>query len=79
VSHGAQYTHVRLSYTNHLGCGDRIGALALLDDGRRLGDLLPEEVALDEVRKPDLQLIAEELFGGDREDLVDFFERLGIC
>lgn len=64
------------SYTSHLSCGNRVGALALLDDGRWLGDLLAEEMALDEVGEPDLQLVAEELLGGDREDLINLFERL---
>jgi hypothetical protein len=33
-------------------------------------------VALDEVRQPDLHLIAKELLRRDREDLVDFLKSL---
>ena len=33
-------------------------------------------MALDEVWEPNFHLVAEELLGGDREDLIDFFERL---
>ena len=36
-------------------------SLRLLDDGRRLLDVLAEDVALDEVRQPDLELVADVL------------------
>lgn len=59
-----------------LGGGDIVDIVRLLDDWRRLNDLLAEDVALDEVRQPDLHLIAKELLRRDREDLVDFLQRL---
>lgn len=59
-----------------LGSGNIVDIVRLLDDWRRLNDLLAEDVALDEVRQPDLHLIAKELLRRDREDLVDFLQRL---
>lgn len=59
-----------------LGGGDIVDIVRLLDDWRRLNDLLAEDVALDEVRQPDLHLIAKELLRRDREDLVDFLKSL---
>jgi hypothetical protein len=50
-------------------------SLGLLDDWRWLLNLLAEDVTLNEVWKPDLGLVAKELARGDREDLVNFFER----
>lgn len=50
----------------------RVGDLLLLggrNDGRRLGDLLAEDVALDEVRQPNEQFVRDEFLGGDRKDL----------
>lgn len=59
-----------------LGGGDIVDIVRLFDDWRWLNNLLAEDVALDEIRQPDLHLIAEELLRRDREDLVDFFQRL---
>lgn len=42
---------------------------SLLDGVRGLGDVLAEEVALPEVGDTDFALVAEELAGGDAEDL----------
>lgn len=73
-----QRANICLPHITHLSCGNRVSALALLNDGGRLFDLLAEEVALDEVREPNFHLVAEELLGRDREDLVNFFKRLGM-
>lgn len=59
-----------------LGGGDIVDIVRLFDDWRWLNNLLAEDVALDEIRQPDLHLIAEELLRRDREDLVDFLKSL---
>ena len=61
-----------------LGGGDVVDIVLLLDNWRWLDDLLAEDVALDEIRQPDLHLITEELLRRDREDLVEFLKRLCI-
>lgn len=38
------------------------------------GALLEKQVTLDKVRQPGGQFVVEEGLGGDREDLVDFFQ-----
>ena len=45
--------------------------LGLANDGRRLGDLLEEDVALDEPGQPYRQLVLDELAGRDGEDLCE--------
>lgn len=50
-----------------------IGVIGSGNDGWGLGDVLAEDVALDKVRKPDGQLMADELAGRDGEDLC------GLC
>ena len=52
-----------------------INEFRLLNDRRGLLELLAEDVALNGIRKPDPELVAEELAGWDGEDLVQFFER----
>ena len=59
----------RLSRANFLH------VLRLLDNRRRLDDLLTQNMALDEVRQPDLDLVSNELLRRDREDLVQLFKR----
>ena len=59
-----------------LGSGNIVDIVRLLDDWRRLNDLLAEDVALDEVRQPDFHLVAKELLRWNREDLVDFLKCL---
>ena len=39
------------------------------DDGRRLLDVLAEDLGLDEPGQPDCELVADELLGRDLEDL----------
>lgn len=39
------------------------------DDGRRLLDVLAENLGLDEPGQPDCELVADELLGWDLEDL----------
>jgi hypothetical protein len=46
-----------------------IGLIGSGNDRWGLGDFLAEDVALDKVRKPDGQLMADELAGRDGEDL----------
>ena len=48
--------------------------LILLDEWRGLGDVLAEDVALDEVRQPHGGLVVDVRARGDREDLVDLLE-----
>lgn len=43
----------------------------LLDDRRRLRDVAPEHVALEEVRDHDGELVGDELLGRDGEDLCE--------
>jgi hypothetical protein len=61
-----------------LGGGDVVNIVRLFDDWRRLDNLLAEDVTFDEIREPDLHLIAEKLLRRYREDLVEFLERLRI-
>lgn len=46
-----------------------LGLVGSRNDRRRLGDVLAEDVTLDEVGKPDRQLVADELASRDGEDL----------
>ena len=46
-----------------------------LDDWRRLGDPLPEDVSFDQVWKRHGQLIGDETFRWDREDLCERRQR----
>ena len=73
------FTRAFPARTTRLGCGEGFGAAGPLNDRRWLDNLLAEKVALDEVWKPDLQLIAKELLSRDRKDLVNFLERLFVC
>lgn len=59
--HPSQYLTISL--------GDVLSLVLLFDDWRRLLDLLAEDVALDKVRKPDFQFVADERLGWDGEDL----------
>ena len=45
--------------------------LGPLDDRWWLDDVLSEDVSLDEVRKPHVQLVGDETFRWDREDLCE--------
>ena len=45
------------------------GLFGRRDDGRWLGNLLSEDIALDPPGKPHGQLVVDELFRWDREDL----------
>ena len=45
--------------------------LGLANDGRRLGDLLAEDVAFDEPGQPYRQLVLDELASRDGEDLCE--------
>ena len=45
------------------------GLFGRRDDGRWLGNLLSEDIALDPPREPHCQLVVNELFSRDREDL----------
>lgn len=79
TNYTSQLKQARSSRTTPLSRRKSLSAASLLDDRRRLDDLLAEEMTLDKVRKPDLQLVAEELLCWDREDLIDLFERLILC
>jgi len=48
-----------------------IGEFDPLDDWRRLRDLLAHDVALDEVREPRVQLVADVALRWDGEDLCE--------
>jgi len=54
-----------------LSSSNGIGELGLLDDWRRLHDLLAHDVALDEVREPRVQLVADVALRWDGEDLCE--------
>ena len=62
-------TSCRVSTQGTLGLGDFGDAGLLLDDRWGLGNVLAEDVALEEVRQEDLGLVADELTCGDGEDL----------
>ena len=62
---------ILISRKARLSRGDGVDTLSLLDDRRGLVDLFAEKVALDEVREPDLKLVAKELFGRYRKDLCN--------
>lgn len=49
--------------------GGGLDVLRLLDERRRLGDIPAEDVALDEVGKPDLCLVRDVVLCRDGEDL----------
>ena len=51
-----------------------IHTVALLDNLWRLWNLLAQNVALEEVWQPNLGLVAEEVLGRYRENLVQFFQ-----
>ena len=42
------------------------------DDGGRLRDILAEDFGFDEPGQPDCELVADELFGWDLEDLCAY-------
>lgn len=49
----------------------RVNQISLLNKRCRARDLLAHNVALDEVREPDFDLVADVLFSGDGEDLCE--------
>lgn len=63
---GAIYARQR----THLG-RLTVDRLLNLDNRRGLGDSLAEDVSLEEIRQPRVQLIADKVLGGDREDLCE--------
>lgn len=59
--------HARLGHAVH---DLRLGDMALVHQRRGLlGALLEQEVALDEVRQPDAELVRDVALGRDRKDL----------
>jgi hypothetical protein len=63
----------------HLSNRHLLNAIARGVQQRRLGNLLAHNVALEEVRQPDLGLVLEVDGGGDAEDLVQLFESELLC
>ena len=59
--------------SEHLVLESSVHAVLGRDDRRRLGDLLTEDLGLDEPGQCDCELVADELLGRDLEDLC------GLC
>ena len=53
----------------HLVLESVVDAFLGADDGRRLLDVLTEDLGFDEPGQPDSELVADEFFGWDLEDL----------
>lgn len=68
------YTTFR-SHPPPLRVQDLILRQALLDDRWRLDNVLAEDVSLDEVRKPHLQLVPDKVLGRDGENLCGTGQR----
>lgn len=61
----------------------RVKLVLLLDDRRRLRDVLAEDLGLDEPGQPDGEFVADKFLGGDVEDLcicvLVYENHEGIC
>jgi hypothetical protein len=53
-----------------------LGLVGRGDDWRWLGDILAEDVSLDEPRKPDGQFMVNEIFRWDGENLCDMLDMI---
>lgn len=66
---------VLATWEEHLVLESVVDAFLGADDGRRLRDVLAEDLGFDEPGQPDGELVADKLLGGDLEDLCEGCQR----